>query len=531
MHMLRILFCSVLVLLSSNIALLAQVKEGGATRVIEEMNTEMDDFFPCWTPDGKEIYFSRKTKSNSNDKEFYILKTKEITPKNWSEPVAVTRINGGYEPGIGHISSDGSRFYIQGTFQNPKNGRQESGIFIFLKSGEAWKIMDKIRIPYFRNLSNDQSFCMSHDESTLIISMQHFATQGVEDLYFSKRKEDGTWTELESLGKNVNTPYEEFYPWLDYDNRTLFYSTNGFSTLGSKDIFVTYRMDDTWKNWSPPINLGPLVNTEGMDLAFQRSPVDPDHFLLVAAQSSEGHTDIYQYFFPDSVLPHPIRVFELDTTSQSRDLASHSVLQLSDQNRVRVVALNRNKDHLIPYEARILDSQGLFLDSALASAGDTLSFDILYDTVFLKVNSPEHLSVEKRIVFSNKSVGVSNLEIIYLDSLVSGKAIRLDNVLFAKGTPTLLPSSYLQLDRVQEFLESHPEKEIMLLGHTDIAGNKELNQKLSEDRAKAVKAYLVDRGIKSNRISTEGYGGDKPLTRKRDEKSRVKNRRVEFIIL
>ncbi len=528
MHSLKL---SILLLLLATLSTLAQVREGGALRLIESLNTQKDDLWPCFSGNGKEIYFSRKSKSRDSDQgsmvDIYV--TKNISKGKWFEPKLIEKLSGGSETAIGHISVDGSRFYVQGSFINPKSKKLERGIFLFAKTGEAWHLIEKLQIPYFVNKSLDQSFCMNKDENVLIISMQHYSTRGVEDLYFSKKGPAGKWSELTSLGKQVNTEFEDFSPWLDQDGRTLYFSSNGFDTHGSKDIFVTYRLDETWKNWTPPLNLGKRINSEGMELAFRRSPVEKDLFLLVAAQSSDGHSDLYQYFFPDTLLPNPKKIFGINEAIPQRD--SLAPIQFSDQNRIKVVAMNRDRNHAIPFSATLFTPGELFLDSIFIMPGDTGEFNVFQDTVFLKVASPEHLSYEKRIVFQNSTVAITSYETIYLDSLESGKPIKLENVLFTKGTPELLPSSYLQLDRVLEFMEDHLDRRIQLIGHTDIAGNAELNQKLSEDRAKAIRSYLVNRGIKGNRIQTKGLGGDQPLSKKRDEKSKMKNRRVEFVIL
>jgi outer membrane protein OmpA-like peptidoglycan-associated protein len=512
---------------------LAQVNEGGALRLLDIVNSGMDDYSPCFTPDGKGIFFSRKNQGETGNgsSNYEILFTYSLQQGKWSVPRKISALSNKNENLVGFISDDGVRHYVQGIYKNPKSGKQESGIFVFQKQGQSWKLREKLNIPYFKNKSRDQSFCMYSGETVIVISMEHFNTEGVEDLYVSTKEPDGSWTELKNLGKTINTKFEEFYPWLDSDSRTLYFSSNGFPTLGSKDIFVSYRLDDTWTNWTPPLNLGEKVNSEGMDLAFRRSPIDADHFLMVSAQSSEGHSDLYQYFLPDSILPHPTRTFGINLIAKDPIEIQSQNIHISDQNKIRVTAKNKNNGHSIPFKTEIFDAKNIFLDSGIGNIGDTLEFKIFYDTVYLKVQSPGHLSIEKRIIFSNQRVGITSLETLALDSLISGKVIQLENVLFVKGTPKLLPSSFLQLDRVIEFLEHNSSKKILLLGHTDTAGDRNLNQILSDDRAKAVKSYLVKNGIKGNRINTRGFGGSKPLSNKRDEGSKQRNRRVEFLIM
>lgn len=90
-------------------------------------------------------------------------------------------------------------------------------------------------------------------------------TQGGTDLYFSKVKEDGTYGILQSMGKVINSAGDEFMCQLLSDDKTLLFVSNGFSGFGENDIYLTQRLDDTWKNWSEPINLGSKINSNEYD--------------------------------------------------------------------------------------------------------------------------------------------------------------------------------------------------------------------------------------------------------------------------
>ena len=80
-------------------------------------------------------------------------------------------------------------------------------------------------------------------------------------------------------------------------------------------------------------------------------------------------------------------------------------------------------------------------------------------------------------------------------------------------------------------MKEHPNMEIQMNGHTDNQGNAKLNVELSENRVKAVKEYLVTRGIDPHRIKGKGYGGSKPIASNSSEATRRLNRRVEMVVL
>lgn len=106
----------------------------------------------------------------------------------------------------------------------------------------------------------------------------------------------------------------------------------------------------------------------------------------------------------------------------------------------------------------------------------------------------------------------------------------LKTVNFKVGSSELLPESYAELDSLVTKLMLEPNKKVKLEGHTDNIGIEENLLKLSQDRVKKVKSYLVTKGIKQDRISTIGFGGSKPVADNTNEVTRKLNRRVEAVI-
>ncbi|WP_460502983.1 OmpA family protein, partial [Hymenobacter agri] len=99
----------------------------------------------------------------------------------------------------------------------------------------------------------------------------------------------------------------------------------------------------------------------------------------------------------------------------------------------------------------------------------------------------------------------------------------LPTVLFKVGKPELLPSSSPALNQLAAELKARPELRLRIAGHADKIGEPDKNQVLSEQRAEAVKAFLVQAGVAAGRLSTVGYGDTRPLYPSPD----VRNRRVE----
>ena len=106
-----------------------------------------------------------------------------------------------------------------------------------------------------------------------------------------------------------------------------------------------------------------------------------------------------------------------------------------------------------------------------------------------------------------------------------------DSVYFETARATIKPESFPLLDQIAALLDEHPEvRRIRIEGHTDIRGDDTYNLKLSQERAAAVRSYLVDHGVAAKRLSSVGYGETKPLDPREVEEAWSQNRRVDFWI-
>ncbi len=104
------------------------------------------------------------------------------------------------------------------------------------------------------------------------------------------------------------------------------------------------------------------------------------------------------------------------------------------------------------------------------------------------------------------------------------------DVFFDTNSAVVKPGTYSEFDRIAQVMVQYPQTQITIEGHTDSRGSADLNQRLSEQRAEAVKSQLVERGVASNRIETVGYGKTRPIATNQTEAGRQLNRRVEIKI-
>lgn len=112
-----------------------------------------------------------------------------------------------------------------------------------------------------------------------------------------------------------------------------------------------------------------------------------------------------------------------------------------------------------------------------------------------------------------------------------GESVELDKIFFDVDKSELLLTSIFELNNLLKFLNENTNLKVEISGHTDNSGNESHNLTLSNDRAKSVADYLIMNGISKKRISSVGYGGQKPIIDNSTEENRQINRRVEFKIV
>lgn len=113
---------------------------------------------------------------------------------------------------------------------------------------------------------------------------------------------------------------------------------------------------------------------------------------------------------------------------------------------------------------------------------------------------------------------------------VRGQVMTLAGDAFASGQSALRPEARANLQRVIEFVQQSPDRPVLIEGHTDGQGSANQNQVLSQRRADAVRAALIEDGVDASRLSASGVGEDRPVADNGSEQGRARNRRVEIIV-
>jgi WD40-like Beta Propeller Repeat len=208
-------------------------------------------------PGGEKILFTQQ----SEEKELVYSCQKE-TSRSWSIPkLEATLSENGTNNYVDFIKDD---LIIKGGKVYQKASGETGYQFFNLENGN-YQPKDQLMITAYANYSDAAFLTATTDLKTVVLAVESDFTQGGTDFYFTKRKEDGTFGLLQNMGKIINSADDDISPQLLSDGKTLLFSSNGFSGFGGYDVFVSYRLDDTWKNWSEPTNVGSGINSAGYD--------------------------------------------------------------------------------------------------------------------------------------------------------------------------------------------------------------------------------------------------------------------------
>jgi hypothetical protein len=151
---------------------------------------------------------------------------------------------------------------------------------------EAQILTENINSPY-----QEASATISPDGQLMYISSNRPGGLGGKDIYRARRLPDGNWSLPQNLGPTINTPYDEDSPFIQADGRTLYFSSNGHSTMGGFDIFKTKLDNDDI--WSMPMNVGYPINTVKDDIYYVVSPDGKTAYYSSDMEGGYGGQDIY----------------------------------------------------------------------------------------------------------------------------------------------------------------------------------------------------------------------------------------------
>ena len=464
----------------------------------DSINTTVSEYFPTITVDGQTLVFTRRV-NHFNEDFFESFKNGD----HWKRSsVLLGNINTNMNEGAQNISQDGQWLIFTGC--NFPDGFGSCDLYISYLTAEGWSTPE--------NLGNrinsefwDTAPSLSPDKRDLYFASSRPGGYGGSDIYVSHRTASGRWSEPENLGPGINTAGDENTPFIHADNQTLYFTSNGHPGYGGDDLFLS-RKGEKGK-WGETENLGYPINT-----------IENEGSLVIAA---DGKTAYYASDRSDSRGGLDLYTFEL-----RKDVRPLRTLWVKG----KVFDAKTKKGLPSAVELTELESQEAISRLQTDETGNYLiTLPVGKDYAF-SVNRRGYLFYSDN--FSLKESGDSTYNIdIALQPIEPNATIVLKNIFFDLNQYELKEESEVELDKVVQLLKENPTLKIQINGHTDNIGKARDNLVLSDNRAKEVVKFLMDRGIKPERLSYKGFGATQPIADNSTEQGRAKNRRTELKVI
>lgn len=473
-----------------------------------QINSTFGEYFPSTNADESAIYFTRRDKLGEDIWVSYAQGEQWTTAMKIDEPeleneTRYVSINTHDNDGA-HTIAPGGRHLFFTSCQRP-GGAGSCDLYMVSRKGEQWG-KPKL-LPTVNGRSWESQPCISADGKKLFFVSSREGGMGESDIYVSDITSEGFTTPV-NLGSKVNSSGAEDRPFIHPDGQTLYFSSDGHPGYGGKDLFMSRYENGEWQT---PINLGSEINSIGDEISIFINTLGSKAY--IAKENNENNRsdfDLYTFKMPKEYRPKSVTYIKGLITNAKTGQPIRANVKLSDIAESKVIS-TLNSD----------EKSGDFLVTVLADK--EYGFHVLKEgyAIFSKNYS---------FAEGGSKLEPATLE-IKLTPLEPGTKFELRNVFFETAKFDLKSTSYTELNYVVDILKANPTLKIQVGGHTDNVGNAANNLMLSENRAKSVMNYLIEKGIEANRLSAKGFGATKPVESNDSEEGRSKNRRTEIEIL
>ena len=452
-----------------------------------------DEYAPVISADGRTLYFAARNRpDNIGGEDVFMARRNGAKWSPASIALDLSHTYGNEAPVS--ISTDGNSLLL---YQSGLLARAD-------RTADGWQTQ---RLPEVFNKSTWQSDAMlaANGRAILFAAMKrsdHEADSSL-NLYVSLLDSLGNWGNPIELGPTVNTPFDERSPYLHSDMRTLYFSSEGHGSLGQMDLYVSTRLDDSWTQWSTPINVGKEINSTGDDWGYK---VTTDGSRAYFSRHENNSLNLYAVPLPTFASPQPVAIVT-GTVKDSRGTPISTTIHWESLTSGQSLG----ECHTFPVD-------GTF--SIALPLGDNYGLFVSDNRYF-----PSSCTVDLTM---SEAEGKNALHLVtdtYQQILSDSLPVTLHSVTFSPSNPQFTSSSQHELLRLARLIRQQKYK-VTIECHVDGNEGNAGNRTLTQQRADAIKDYLVDHGCRPNDLTAIGYGSDRPLPFRKGDRSRPSQRRV-----
>ncbi len=472
------------------------------------INTTDDEYWPSITADGQTLIFTRQPRMTENkgifetvQEDFYISYNQNNI---WQKAVnAGSPLNTNQNEGAQTLSSNGKYMFF--TACNRPGGMGSCDIYFSAFNDGKWTEPFNIGPPVNTKYWESQP-SVSADGKLLFFSSNRPGGMGGKDLWLSKLTEQNLWSDPKNLGSTINTAGDEMSPFIHFDGKTLYFSSDGRIGMGGFDLFKTTMNDDS--TWTEPENLGYPINTNNDEMG-----------LIIESNGKKA----YYSSVRDKTMGKDIFSFDLYTAAQPNPV-SYLKGKVFDKETGKLLKAD--------YELINLSTNQITIKSSTDLAGDFLVCLPSGCNYGINVNKSGYLFYSENFMLEGEHTEASPfIKRIGLSPIKIGEKMLLTNVFYEVDSWELKKESSLELNNLVSLLSENKELLLEIGGHTDATGSADYNQKLSEKRALSVVNYLVKNGISPDRLKYKGYGNTQPISDNESVEGRKLNRRTEAKVI
>jgi len=474
-----------------------KVAPGTMLNMGEVINSRFADYAPTMGNVDNLLLFTSKRNLHSTDfnapadEDLFISRRVDGF---WENAVELRAINTSNNEGSACLSRDGKLLVFSRC--NAPGGVGNCDLYTAkLNKDSVWTEIKNMG-PTINSVGWDSHPSLTRSGDTLFFASNRKGGFGMSDIYYTVRDKYGDWLPARNAGPVINSRHSEVSPFLHHLYNILYFSSNGLPvSFGDFDI---YRSVWNGKQWDEPKNLGPLVNGPGSEYYFTMDSRSKEIFFSRSAEAGPN-TDLFS--FPMPMEAQPLAVTRLSgIVTDSTGAPAYGIVSVTD-----------------------LDA-GVEIAPKYLREDGTFDFDLINNRDYLLVVEGENFfRLEEQFMLQGE------LRVKKTVQPFESK-IAFNSLEFGHNRAEILPAMEEDLGRLGNFLSDHPDLKLEISGHTDLAGNPDANLKLSQERADAIRAYLIDRySIEGSRIIANGYGSTRPVVNPEvSDRDRQSNRRVEF---